>query len=173
MSQIETSYQDLKQKIISEFDKNQFVALATSEGDYVTVRTMQFVTKGLKIFFITNPNYKKYKQIVANPNVAIAAPWLQIEGSASLKGHPIQEKNTEYFEAYEEKNPESFERSKRVVFTRKDLAVIEVTPKKITLYNSANAETGEEPYLEILNTVTKKAYKVPRSAASDSSAYNV
>ena len=46
-------------------------------------------------------------------------------------------------------------------------------PRKITMYNSANAETGEEPYLEILNVVTQKAYKVPRSAASDSSAYIV
>ena len=91
MSQIELSYEDLKQEMIKEIQKHELVFLATSERELVTNRMVRLVSNGLSFFFLTNVNSRKYKQIMANPNVAIAAGGLQIEGMASLKGHPQEE----------------------------------------------------------------------------------
>lgn len=171
MSQIELSYEDMKQEMIKEIQKHQFVVLATSEGESVTARSMLLISNGLKIFFMTNPNYRKYNQIMANPNVAIAAGNLQIEGVASLKGHPLDEENAEYIKAFKDTQPDFYERSTRVNFKRPDVRVIEVVPKRIALYTSGDMVSGAEPYIDILNTVKEEAHRVTRSAASDAPAY--
>ena len=79
MSQIEVPYEEAKQQIIDEIQKNAKGYLATSEGDLVTVRRMGLISSGLTIWCITTDNSRKVKQIIANPNVAIAAgDFLQI-----------------------------------------------------------------------------------------------
>lgn len=171
MIENEINYDKLEQRMITELEKHRFVVLATTDGKNVTARSMTLVSKGLKIFFMTNLNYRKYKQITVNPNVAIVAGPLQIEGNASLKGHPLDEENSEYLEAYRERNPEEFERATRVNFPRPDVRVIEVFPTKITMYTPTDTKTGREPYLEILNIVKQKAFRVSRSAVKSASAY--
>jgi general stress protein 26 len=171
MIETELNYDELKQRMISELEKHRFVVLATTDGKNVTARSMILVSKGLRIFFMTNLNYRKYKQIMVNPNVAIVAGPLQIEGNASLKGHPLDEKNYEYRGAYLERNPEGYERATRVNFPRPDVRVIEVAPTKITMYTPTDTKTGREPYLEILNVAKQKANRVSRSAAKAAFAY--
>ena len=105
MSQIELSYEEMKQKVIKDIQKHPRLYLATSEGEFVTVRRMGFVSDGLKIWFVTDLESRKYKQIMANPKVAIAGgDDLQIEGVASLKGHPFDE--PEFIKAYKETQPD-------------------------------------------------------------------
>jgi uncharacterized pyridoxamine 5'-phosphate oxidase family protein len=167
----EINYDELEQKMIEELEKHRFVVLATADGKKVTARTMILVSKDLKIFFMTNKNYRKYQQIMVNPYVAIVAGPLQIEGNASLKGHPFDEENFEYRKAFHEGNPEGYERATRVNFPRPDVRVIEVAPIKITMYTPTDTKTGREPYLEILNVEKQKANRVSRSVANVSSAY--
>lgn len=120
MIETEINYDELKQRMITELEKHRFVVLATTDGKKVTARSMILVSKGLKIFFMTNQNYRKYKQIMVNPNVAIVAGPLQIEGNASLRSHPLDDENSEYRETYHERNPEGYERAIRVNFPRRD-----------------------------------------------------
>jgi len=166
MSQIELSYEDLKQEMIKEIQKYEFGFLATSEGEYVTAREIRCVPNGLTIYCITDRRSRKYKQIMANPNVAIAygnhrVPFrgLQIEGVASLKGQPIDEENAEFIKAYQEKQPDAYERSSRRHFQgRPNLSVIEVVPRRITL--SVQGDTASETYFDILDTVKEEANRV-------------
>jgi len=177
MSQIEVSYEDMKKKIIEEIQKHSRMYLATSYGNFVTVRRMGPVPDGLKIWFLTNVDSRKYQQIMANPNVAIAAgDDLQIEGVASLKGHPLAEENSDYIKVFKENRPEMYERSSRPgrILQRPGTRVIEVTPRRIALNVwTANWDLEPEfqPYMVILNTVKEKAYKMSGTEGYNAPAY--
>jgi general stress protein 26 len=79
LSQIELSYEELKLEMIEEIRKHGFMVLATSERKFLTSRTVLCISNGLTIYFATNRNSRKFKQISANPNVALA------DGIFSLK----------------------------------------------------------------------------------------
>ncbi len=171
MTQQELSYEALKQHMIEELKKYNLGFLATSKDDFVTVRQMGLVINGLTIYCFTGMHSRKYKQIVANPQVAIAAGNLQIEGIASLKGQLLEEENTEFREVYRKTQPERYERSTRLHFPRPDTKLIEITPQKMTLYTRPNLEAGTEAQYDILNLVKKTAHRLGRSELKESSAY--
>ena len=106
MSQIEVSYDESRERIVQELRKQSRLYLATADLQYVTVRYMGFVSEGLTMWFRTDRRTRKHKQIAANPNVAIAGPDLQIEGVATLKGHPLDEENSEFQRVYRKLHPE-------------------------------------------------------------------
>ena len=177
MSQVEISYEDAKQKMIEEIQKHHRMYLATSEGDFVTVRRMGPVPDGLKIWFLTDVDSRKYKHLMVNPNVALAAgDDLQIEGVASLKGHPLDDENSDYIKVFQENRPEMYERSSRPgrMLQRPSSRLIEVTPRRIALgVWTANwdLEPDFEPYVIILNMVKEKAYKIKSMELGKAPAY--
>ena len=114
MSQVEIPFEETKQRMIEEIQKHHQMYLATSMGDYVTVRRMGPVPDGLTIWFQTAVNSRKYEQLIKNSNVALAAgDDLQIEGVASLRGHPMDEKNSDFIKVFKSNRPEMYERSIR------------------------------------------------------------
>lgn len=161
MSQIEMSYEDLKMEMIKEIEKQDLIVLATSEGESVTARTVMCVNDGLTIYCGTKKNSRKYKQLTVNPNVALASRSLQIEGVATLGGHPLEEGNSGYLEAFKKQQPIVYEnQSKRGNFENPYMRVIEITPKRIAMY--VQGATAPESYLAILEPMNKKAYKLTR-----------
>jgi general stress protein 26 len=170
MSQIELSYEELKQGMIKEIQKHELVFLATSERELVTNRMVRLVSNGLSFFFLTNVNSRKYKQIMANQNVAIAVGGLQIEGMASLKGHPQDEENTEFIKAFRESRPEAYEMSlKKGNLQGPVIRLFEIVPRRIALYTSRPSASEPGAYTDILNTVREEAYRVPWISASGKS----
>ena len=164
---MELSYRDLKEEIIKEIQKYQFGFLATSDEGFVTVREIRCVPNGVTVYCFTNRNSKKCTQITANPNVALAygnhrVPnrGLQIEGVASLKGHPLDEDNAMFLKAYKETQPAAYERSMQRHFlrTRPDLGVIEIIPRRIMLM--VQGETVAGTHWDVLDTVKKEANRV-------------
>ena len=171
MSQIELSYEDLKQEMIKEIQKHEFGYLATSEGDFVRVGKMRLVSDGLTLWCFTDRRTRKYKQIMANPIVGIADGNLQIEGVASLRGHPLDEENAAFIKAYKETQPDNYERSMHVRknLQRPDMRVIEVALKRIALYTpGANIA---QSHFDILNTVKEEAHRVKPLDLSEAPAY--
>ena len=166
MKQIELPYEELKQDFIKELAKlgseglYQRGILATSEGDYVTARRMRFVSNGLTVYCYTDRETRKYKQIRANPNVAIVAGFVQIEGVASLKGHPLNK--PEFLNVYKETQPNNYEtwRAGQNVHHERDLVLIEVVPKRIAWSRYADPESGVERGLYILNVAKGEAHRI-------------
>ena len=177
MSQIELSYEETKKKVIDEIQKHSRMYLATSQGDTVTVRRMGPVPDGMTIWFLTDIDSRKYKQMMTNPNVALAAgDDLQIEGVASLKGHPLDEENSDYVKVFRENRPDMYERSSRSgrILQRPGTRLIEVTPRRVALNVwTANwdLEPDFQPYMLILNTEKEKAYRVKSLELSGAPAY--
>ena len=127
---------------------------------------------------------------MANPNVAIAADNIQIEGAATLRGHPLDEENTGFLRAYKEMRPEAYKRSSRRHFpNRPEGRVIEIIPRKIMLWSltendvARNVQTSiqseeamqkdlaSENYMEILNVAKGEAHRVMASSLTETPAY--
>lgn len=190
MSQIELSYDDLKQKMISEFQKHDHGILATSDRGYVTARKVRLVADGLTVYCFTDRRSKKYQQMKANPNVAIAADNIQIEGVATLKGHPLDEENAVFLKAYREMRPEAYERSSRRHFpNRPDGRVVEITPRRVMFWSLTESDVArnvqasvqsedamrkdlaKENYMEILDVAKGEAHRVMVSSLTEAPAY--
>ena len=165
MSQIEVSYEETIPKIIDEIKKHERAYIATSVNDNVTVRQMMLNSKDLKLWFLTDVNTRKVKQIQTNPKVAIAiGNYLQIEGKATVKSHPSDKENFDFIQAFKEKDPEIYERSLRPgrTLARETSIVIEVVPKRIalTVWTPEWDKESKGPSMYILNTDNEKAFQV-------------
>ena len=180
MRQIEISYDDLEHELINEFKKlgspgiYQRGILATSANDYVTARRMRLIPDGLKIYCWTTRHTRKHKQILKNPQVALLAGFIQIDGVASVSGHPMD--NSEFLEAYKERIPDAYERSVDG-WRRVDHVLIEVVPTRIACFKAIGRGTSLESYLDVLKVAQRKAYRVYEFASmledhSDAPAYS-
>ena len=105
-----------------------------------------------------------------NPNVAISARNIQIEGTVKLKAHPTDDENTHFREVFQEIMPEVYEMSVKLHFHRDYIRVMEITPTKITRYTN-DIESKEGFFFEILDVKEKKAFKVLGEDTLESTAY--
>jgi uncharacterized pyridoxamine 5'-phosphate oxidase family protein len=158
MSPATISYDELKQEFTQQIQKAEHGVLATSEGDRVTAREVLILSDDLKIMCFTAKNMRKYKQMQANKNVALSIYNLQIEGTATLTGHPSDERNREFIRIFKEKLPKHYEFWGPICQNPdSDLGVIVINPDKLTAYKRS-PDIG--PHLDILNVVTKTATRV-------------
>jgi len=154
MSPTTLSYDELKQELVQEVQKHQHGVLATSDGNYVTAREMMVLIDGLTIFCFTASSTRKYKQIQKNNNIALSLNNLQIEGIATLRGHPSEKDNTGFLRMFEEKFPKAYEFWGSICKNpESNFQLIEISPMKITAYKSADGNT----FLDILNLITETA----------------
>jgi general stress protein 26 len=166
MRQIELDYEEQKQNFIEELGKlgseglYQRGILATSEDGHVTARRMRIIADGLKLYFVTDRGTRKCDQILANPNVAVVAGFVQIEGVASLKGHPFDE--PDFIKAYKATQPDFYEkwRSGTNVTRERDLVVIEISPNRIALFKYGDPASGTERGIYVLNVAKKEAHRL-------------
>lgn len=195
MSVLEIPFEEMKTSMIQEIRKHEWGYLATSDGDKIRVGKMRLVSDGLRLWCFTLDKTRKFKQMLVKPNVAIADGNLQVEGIATLKGHPYDEENADFLRVYKETQPVNFERTSRGGFKRPNSRIIEIKPERIAVYGASNkmlAQMAEahpesnseellveatENYYDILNLKTKKAYRANTSPEKqeeiwDSQAYN-
>jgi len=110
MSQFEMQYEELEQEFLEELADlgtedlhSERSVVATSKDNQVTARRMRLLSDGLTLYGWTNPYTRKGEQIMANPNVSVVLEYIQIDGVASLKGHPTSE--PEFLEIIRKKLP--------------------------------------------------------------------
>ena len=160
LSQNEVSYTDLKKEIENELSKITFGYLATSKDDHVRNGGVFMIPDGLNIYIFTFHKTRKYKQMKANPNVGFSVSTLQIEGTATLKGHPMDE--PEFLKIHKEKQPVQYERRLQTYFSQKhlDTRVVKIEPTRICRYKWGQKYKTKESAFEILNIAEKKAYSI-------------
>jgi len=176
VKQTELPYEECKQKVTDELLKHKTGTLATSDGNTVSAREMVFIYDGLTIYCRSEGLFKKFKQIDANPNVAIAIGNIQIEGLAIIKGHPLEEANAKFIQLYKDQVPQVYEVAYRDYFSRSDCKLIAIIPKKITLYvggpPAEKAGYSFSGYFDILNVEKQTAQRVSIWDVGESTEYN-
>ena len=68
----------------------KIMALATSVDDYPMVRNVSCLFYHDKIYFKTDKNFRKTRQLYENPRVAMCWNGVQVEGIAAIKGLVIE-----------------------------------------------------------------------------------
>jgi|GEM_PF-618067 len=158
MSPTKLSYDELKQEFTQQIKKAEHGVLATSDGNYVTAREMMILSDDFKIMCFTGKISRKYKQLQVNKNVALSINNLQIEGIATLTGHPSEKSNAGFIRTFKKKFPKAYEFWGSICEDpNSDAVVIEIIPNKLTAYK-ASPDSGI--HLDILNVVKKTATRV-------------
>ena len=76
----EISYEEAVTTMFEKLGNAQIMALASSLNDYVMVRNVSCLFYDEKIYFKTDKNFRKTKQLLENPNVALCWSGVQVEG---------------------------------------------------------------------------------------------
>ena len=146
---MDIEYAILEQEIIRFLDDHKILVLATSANDRVTARSMSCINIGLNIYFQTDKRFIKFEQIKQNPQVALCAGNVQIEGMAKIGNHSLDSSNKEFVELYKSCHPMAFKSYSHL----ENNVVIKVEPKLITLWKYSD----EKPYREFLYLHSHKA----------------
>ena len=94
------TFSDKFEAFLSDFGKGRKMVLSTSENDIVSSRMMSVVQIDGVFYFQTDITFRKYRQLSANPNVALCIDNIQIEGICEEIGQPLQ--NALFCERFEE-----------------------------------------------------------------------
>lgn len=117
-----------KDKFFNTLGEGKKMVLATSANNRTTARMMSCVIIDGLIYIQTDINLLKYKQITENPLVALCWENTQLEGYATIKGHPFEPANKEFCLMYKKLYPSSFEKYTHL----KNEMVIQIAPTLIT-----------------------------------------
>ena len=163
MRQAETSYKQLEKDFIEKFallgKKGDYerAVLSTCAGGRVTSRKMRFIADGLTLYCYAIHGQRKYEQIVENPNVAVNIDYIQVEGTASLEGHPLDKRNSGFLTVFMRTQPDAFEEyNGNFRNSEIDVALVKIMPSKISLLGPVDGESC----ISILNVRAGKAYRV-------------
>lgn len=80
------SFDEAVEIMFRQLGDSKIMALASSVNDYVMVRNVSCLFYDRKVYFKTDKNFRKTKQLFENPNVAMCWSGIQIEGTAENKG---------------------------------------------------------------------------------------
>lgn len=131
------TYEDAVGRMFEMLGNSKIMALASSLNDYVMVRNVSCLFYDNKIYFKTDKNFRKTKQLLENPNVAMCWSGVQVEGTAINKGLVVEEPGRRFEEGYKKYLWESYNK-----YSHEDTEIlIEVSPKYVEIW-----DTSEDGY---------------------------
>ncbi len=151
MHRIDIDYERFSAECALCISRSSYWSLATAAGDHVTVRTVNTVNVGMKIYFSTDTRLTKFAQISANPKVALCRENVQIEGLARDLGHPLTPKNKYFCDLFRRQHPTFFDLYAAVPTQ----TVVEINPTLITVWH----HDGDGAYRKCLLLIAGKAYR--------------
>lgn len=148
----ELSFEDAVSLMFEKLGDWKIMALASSVNDYVMVRNVSCLFYDNKVYFKTDKNFRKTKQLYENPQVALCWSGVQIEGIAENKGLVIDEPDRKFEKLYKEHLWGSYNK-----YSHEDTEIIiEVTPKYVEVW-----DTSEDNYaFQIFIDFDKKSVEV-------------
>lgn len=102
------TFETAVERMFEILGNSKIMALASSVNDYVMVRNVSCLFYDEKIYFKTDKNFRKTKQIMDNPQVAMCFNGIQVEGIAVNKGLVVDEPGRRFEEGYKKYLWESY-----------------------------------------------------------------
>ena len=135
------SFEFKKVEIFSNIGESKNMVLSTSYQDKVTSRMMSVIIFEGEFYFQTDKNFRKYSQIINNPNVSLCCDNISVEGVCTEIGKPLD--NNKFIELYDKHCNYSFQKYSSLNSER----LFTVTPAYIQMWTYENSM----PYIEILD----------------------
>ena len=146
------TFETAVERMFEILGNSKIMALASSVNDYVMVRNVSCLFYDEKIYFKTDMNFRKTKQIMENPQVAMCFNGIQVEGIAKNKGLVVDEPGRRFEEGYKKYLWESYNK-----YSHTDTEIlIEISPKYVEIW-----DTSEEGYaFQLFLDFDKKSVEV-------------
>lgn len=148
-------YEEAVQIMFEKLGTDKIMALASSVNDYVMVRNVSCLFYDEKIYFKTDKNFRKTKQLFENSNVALCWSGIQVEGTALNKGLVTDEPGRKFEEGYKKYLWESYNK-----YSHTDTEIlIEVTPKYVEVWDTSEDGYAYQVFIDFVKKeVEVKAY---------------
>ena len=134
--------------IIKNLESNGHAVLATSASDRVSARMISYVVSGGKLYFQTDRNFEKYRQIVENNKVALCLGAIQIQGIAKILGLPGGGRYDGIVGELRKKHPHSLS----VLYSAKadEIELVEISPVFVKVWSAGEGKPAIE-FIDIAN----------------------
>ncbi|MFR5876291.1 MAG: pyridoxamine 5'-phosphate oxidase family protein [Eubacterium sp.] len=147
-------FQEKLNELYNSFGDHKTMVLSTGYNGKISSRMMSIVLVNGKFCFQTDREFRKYNQIISNPNVALCDDNIQIEGICKEIGKPVE--NNAFCELYKKYYKASFDMYSNL----QNEVLFEITPVYIQKWIYENGK----PYVEVLdflqNKYSKLQYKI-------------
>jgi general stress protein 26 len=148
---MELNYSLLENEFIQSIESNHVWILATSLNNITTARSISIINNGITIYFQTNKDLLKYRQIIMNHHVALCYSNISIEAIAEEIGNWENPQNIEIKEKYIETHRASFERYGKM----QNEVVIKIAPMKVTIWKYIEGR----PFRDYLLVNERRAFR--------------
>lgn len=151
----ELSFEQAVKIMFGKLGDWKIMALASSVNDYVMVRNVSCLFYDNKVWFKTDQNFRKTKQLYQNPQVALCWSGVQIEGIAENKGLVVDEPDRKFEKLYKEHLWGSYNK-----YSHEDTEIIiEVTPKFVEVWDTSEDNHAYQIFIDFeKQTVEVKKY---------------
>ena len=125
------NYKDALAVLSDKLSSHKIMALAASTGGFVSVRNVSCIFYDSKIYFKTDKEFRKTKQLLENPHVALCTGGVQVEGDARNLGILSEQADQRFSTLYETYWATSYN-----AYPHKDSEIlIEVTPRYVEIWD--------------------------------------
>lgn len=128
------TYEQAVDRMFEILGESRVMAFATSLNDYVTVRNVSCLFYDEKIYFKTDNSFRKTKQILGNPNVAMCWSGVQVEGTVKNKGLVVDEPGQRFAQGFEKHFKQSYNKYNH----EKSEILIEVSPRYVEVWDNSD-----------------------------------
>lgn len=141
------TYGQAVSRMFEMLGNSQIMALASSLNDYVMVRNVSCLFYDEKIYFKTDKNFRKTKQLLENPNVAMCWSGVQVEGTAVNKGLVAEEPGQRFAQGYRKYLWQSYNK-----YSHEDTEIlIEVSPKYVEIWDTSDDGYAFQLFIDFEN----------------------
>lgn len=138
------TFEEAVRLMFEKLGTSKIMALASSHNDYVMVRNVSCVFYNDKIYFKTDKNFRKTKQLFANPQVALCWNGVQVEGTAKNLGLVIEEEGRTFETLYKKHLWGSYN-----AYSHMDTEIlIEVTPTFVEIWDQDDKEHAFQTFID-------------------------
>lgn len=153
----EISFEKAVEIMFRQLGDWKIMALGSSVDNHVMVRNVSCLFYDEKIYFKTDKNFRKTKQLFENPQVGMCWSGIQVEGTAKNLGLVTEEPGHRFEEGYRKFLWNSYN-----AYSHEDTEIlIEVSPKLVEVWDTSEDGYAYQLFIDFdSKTVEVKPYDV-------------
>lgn len=138
------TFEEGKALLFQKLGTSKIMALASSVQDEVMVRNVSCLIYDEKIWFKTDKDFRKTKQLYQNPKVALCVGGVQVEGIAVNKGLVVEEPGRVFEQLYRQYLWQSYN-----AYSHEDSEIIiEVTPRFVEIWDEDEQRRAFQTFVD-------------------------